>query len=101
MSFRGVWQFYLDESLKCLLLLFHSLHFLHYFGSKEFAGVGISNHNVKFQAAETIMICNLDYYIRHHLANNDSHHNEVERVQSFVGDMICDGGTIDWEKKRV
>ena len=24
----------------------------------------------------------------------------MERVQSFVGDAICDGGTIDWEKKK-
>lgn len=46
------------------------------------------------------MLTNLDYYIRHHLAADDSSQNEVERMQSYVGDAICDGGPIDWEYKE-
>ena len=63
-------------------------------------GVGVSNHDVHFRIAEMIMITNLDYYIRHHLATDDSSHNEVERMQSYVGDAICDGGPINWEYKE-
>lgn len=63
-------------------------------------GVGVSNHDVKFRIAEIILLTNPDYYIRHHLANGDSSHNEVERVQSYVGDAICDGGHIEWEYKQ-
>jgi hypothetical protein len=63
-------------------------------------GVGVSNHDVKFRIAEITMLTNLDYYIRHHLATDDSSHNEVERIQSYVGDAICDGGPIDWEYKQ-
>ena len=46
------------------------------------------------------MITNLDYYIRHHLAADNSSHNEVERIPSYVGDAICDGGCINWEYKE-
>ena len=60
-------------------------------------GVGVTNHDVKFRIAEVVMITNPDYYVRHHLANNDSSHNEVERIQSYVGDAICDGGPLEWE----
>ena len=63
-------------------------------------GVGVSNHDVKFRIAEITMLTNLDYYIRHHLATDDSSHSEVERIQSYVGDAICDGGPIDWEYKQ-
>ena len=63
-------------------------------------GVGVSNHDVHFRIAEVIIITNLDYYIRHHLATDDSSHNEVERIQSYAGDAICDGGSINWEYKE-
>ena len=63
-------------------------------------GVGISNNDVKIRMVETVMIWNLDFYIRHHLANDDSSHNEVERCQSYVGDAICDGGSIEWEELK-
>ena len=62
-------------------------------------GVGVTNHDVKFRIAEVIILTNLDYYIQHHLANDDSSHNEVEQIQSFVGVAICDGGPLDWEYK--
>lgn len=51
-------------------------------------GVGVSNHDVKFRIAEVTMLTNLDYYIRHHLATDDSSHNEVERMQSYVGYIV-------------
>ena len=63
-------------------------------------GVGVSNHDVRFRIAEVIIITNLDYYIRHHLATDDSSHNEVERIQSYVRDALCDGGSINWEYKE-
>ena len=59
-------------------------------------GVGVGNIEVKFRAAQKVRILNLDYLIRHHLAPGDSS-NEVERVQSLVGDAIVDGGPIFWE----
>ena len=52
-------------------------------------------HNVKFRLAEIVLICDLDYLIKHHLANNESSQNEVERVQSYVGNTICDGGSLE------
>ena len=48
-----------------------------------------------------IRIFNLDYYVRLHLANDDSSHNEVERAQSYVDDAIADGGAIDWEYQKL
>jgi hypothetical protein len=48
-------------------------------------GVGITNHEVKFRTVEEARFMNYDYYIRHHLAPGDSSHNEVERIQSYVG----------------
>eukprot|EP00794_Sanderia_malayensis_P004304 gene4304-4873_t len=60
-------------------------------------GVGVSNHDVRLRIAEVIIITNLDYCIRHHLATDDSSHNGVERMQSYARDAICDGGSIDWE----
>jgi hypothetical protein len=48
-------------------------------------GVGITNHEVKMRSLEEIRIMNYDYYVRHHLAPGDSSHNEVERIQSYVG----------------
>ena len=55
-------------------------------------GVGVSNRDVQFRAAEIIQLLDLDYYLRFHLASDDSSQNEVERMQSYVGDAICDGG---------
>ena len=48
-------------------------------------GVGITNNDVCYGIAQEILITNIDYYIRHHLAPGDSSHNEVERIQSYVG----------------
>ena len=43
-----------------------------------------------------------NYLIRHHLSNNDSSMNEVERAQSYVGEAIADGGgSLNWEYKRM
>ena len=49
-------------------------------------GVRITQKSIGFRAAQTVRILNLDYLICLHLANYDSSHNEVERVQSYVGD---------------
>ena len=62
-------------------------------------GVGITNNDVKLRIAETILITDPMYYLRFHLAHDDSSYNEVERIQSYVGDAICDGGAIEWEYK--
>ena len=62
-------------------------------------GVGVSNRDTHFRHAERFMICNADYFIRHHLANDDSSQNDVERMQSYVGDAICDGAALEWEYK--
>ena len=59
--------------------------------------VGISNNDVKIRMVETVMIWNLDFYIPHHLANDDGSHNEVERCQWYVGDAICDDGLKEFE----
>ena len=48
-------------------------------------GVGITNNVVCYGIAQEILITNIDYYIRHHLAPGDSSHNEVKRIQSYVG----------------
>ena len=63
-------------------------------------GVGVTNRDVQFRIAQRVRITNADYLIRHHLSNNDSSQNQVERCQSYVGDAICDGGAILWEYKK-
>ena len=60
-------------------------------------GVGISNHAVLYRVCAEILICKYDYYMRVHLAPGDSSNNEVERVQSSIGDAICDGGALIWD----
>eukprot|EP00112_Aurelia_sp_Birch-Aquarium-sp1_P004821 Seg1546.11 transcript_id=Seg1546.11/GoldUCD/mRNA.D3Y31 product="hypothetical protein" protein_id=Seg1546.11/GoldUCD/D3Y31 len=60
-------------------------------------GVGITNREVRFRTIQEVRIAQYDYYIRHHLAPGDSSQNEVERIQSYVGDAICDGAGINWE----
>ena len=64
-------------------------------------GVSHKQNGVKLTIMQRIRICNLDYYIRYHLANGDSRYNEVERCQSYVGDALCDGGTIEWEDRKL
>ena len=64
-------------------------------------GVSVSNHDVCYRAAQRIRIMKLDYYIRLHLALGDSSMNDVERIQSYVEDAICDGGSLKWKYKTV
>ena len=64
-------------------------------------GVSVSNHDVCYRAAQRIRIMKLDYYIRLHLAPGDSSMNDVEQIQSYVGDAICDGGSLKWKYKTV
>ena len=52
-------------------------------------------HDVKFRLTEIVLICDLDYLIKHHLDNNESSQNEVERVQSYVENTICDEGSLE------
>ena len=59
--------------------------------------VSVGNHDIQFRLAERARIINADYLIRLHLASGDSSQNEVERCQSYLGDAICDGGSISWE----
>ena len=56
-------------------------------------GVGITNENVSYRVCSEFLICHYDYYHRIHL---DSSKNEVERIQSSVGDAVCDGGYLDF-----
>ena len=63
-------------------------------------GVGISNRDVKFRAAEKVIIDNLDFYSRVHRATGDCQ-NEFERTQAAVGKAFVDGGSIQWEYKKV
>ena len=58
---------------------------------------GVTNHEVCYRIAQEIRIADYQYYIRHHLAPAGSSHNEVERIQSYFGDAICDGNYINWE----
>ena len=60
-------------------------------------GVGITNHEVGYRIVQEIMICGLDYYIRVHNAPENSSSNEVERIQSSIGDAVCDGNPLNWE----
>ena len=64
-------------------------------------GVSVSNHDVFYRAAQRIRILKLDYYIRLHLAPGDISVSDVERLQSYVGDAICDGGSLKWKYKTV
>lgn len=63
-------------------------------------GVGKSNRDVRFRAAEKVLIDNLDFYTRIHRATGDCQ-NEVERTQAAVGKAISDGGSIHWEYKQL
>ena len=54
------------------------------------------NHDVKFRLSEIVLIFDLDYLIRHHLAKDDRSHNWVEHTQSYLGDAICNGGSLEW-----
>ena len=39
--------------------------------------------------------------IRLHLSNGDSSENEVERCQGYIGDAVCDRGSLEWEHKKL
>ena len=64
-------------------------------------GVSMKQNDVKIRIAQRIRITDRDYYMRYHLANGDISYNEVERCQSYIGDAICDGGTIEWEHQKM
>lgn len=64
-------------------------------------GVSIHQHDVQMRIGQRIRIQDNDYYIRYHLANGDSSYNEVERCQSYIGDALCDGSTIEWERQKL
>ena len=49
-------------------------------------GVGVSNYEVMYRSAQDFLINDYDYYIRCHLAPEDSSQNEVERYQSSIGE---------------
>ncbi|XP_065130789.1 uncharacterized protein [Paramisgurnus dabryanus] len=60
-------------------------------------GVGVSNFEVRFRAAEKIRIHSTDLLCRIHRAREDSGQNEAERLNACLGEAICDGGTIQWQ----
>ena len=51
-------------------------------------GVGITNYEVQYRMTQEVILLNVDYYVRHHLAPGDSSRNEVERTQSYVGKIF-------------
>ena len=57
------------------------------------------NHGVKFGLAEIVLICDLDYLIKHQFVNNDSSHNKAEPIQSYGGDAISDGGNLEYKEE--
>ena len=58
-------------------------------------GVGVNNHVIKFRLVEIFLICDLDdLIIRHYLANDHSSRTEVELIQNYVEDAICDAENV-------
>ncbi|XP_035690603.1 uncharacterized protein LOC118425678 [Branchiostoma floridae] len=60
-------------------------------------GVGVSNFEVRFRAAERARVHSTDLLCRVHRAREDSGQNEAERLNASMGDALCDGGTIRWQ----
>ena len=89
------------ELLESILLLAspQKSHFLEWTDAGP--GVGITNFDVRFRIGQRIRIMDADYFVRHHLSNGDSAQNEVERCQSYIGDAICDGASLEWEYKKL
>ena len=51
-----------------------------------------------YRVCVEFIICSYDdYYIWIHLAPGNSSNNEVERILSSVGDVVCDGGYLDFD----
>ena len=48
-------------------------------------GVGMTNHDVCYRTDQKIRIVNADHFLRLHLSNGDSAHNEVGRKQTIWG----------------
>ena len=63
-------------------------------------GVGISNLEVKMRFTELCRIRQSDLRIRLHRNRGDSGGNEVGMTNSCIGDVLVDGGAINWEKRR-
>ena len=63
-------------------------------------GVGVSNKQVLYRAAERVRMENTDLYIRLHRASGDCQ-NPVERMQAAVGRAIVNGDRIHWEQKEM
>ena len=59
-------------------------------------GVGVSNHQVQFRAAEKVRVEDSDYYLRIHRASGDCQ-NPVERTQAAVGKAMSNGSHLHWE----
>ena len=53
-------------------------------------GVSCKERVVQLRLCQEVIIGDYDYYTRLHLAPGDSAQNEVERLQSCVGDAVCD-----------
>ena len=63
-------------------------------------GVGTSNKQVQYRAAERILIEGSDYYARIHRATGDCQ-NPVERTQAAVGKALGSGERIHWEYRKM
>ena len=63
-------------------------------------GVGVTNYEVKFRAAEICRMFDSDYWVRVHRSQGDSGQGEAERTNSAIGDAGVDGSTIEWEKYK-
>jgi hypothetical protein len=60
-------------------------------------GVSVTNHEVRYRAAERIRIHNLDRYGRSHMSTHDQGKNEAERTNAAIGNALCDGGPLPWQ----
>ena len=49
----------------------------------------MTNNEVMYRTAQEFLLNEFDYYIRVHLAPEDSSQNEAERYQSSIGEFLC------------
>ena len=63
----------------------HISHFYDFFKNMLKHVTKTFHHDANFRLSEIILICDLEYLIRHNLANGDNSHNEVKYIQSYTG----------------
>ena len=59
------------------------------------------NHDIKYRIAQLFRIISADYLIQLHLPNGDNSQDEVEQIQGYIGNAICDGRSLEWEHRKL